>query len=54
VGACPPWYPLLRAARYLGVPPWELARQPVTWQRWALAAEEAEGAAARAARERNA
>jgi uncharacterized protein Usg len=41
-GACPEWYPLIRAARYLGVPPWELAEQSYVWQEWALAAESAE------------
>lgn len=38
----PNWFPLVRAARYLGVPPWELARQPVAWMSWALTAERAE------------
>lgn len=38
----PSWYPLLRAARYLGVPPWELAERPVAWMYWALEAEQAE------------
>ena len=42
MGACPEWYPLLRAARYLRVPPWELAVQPLAWQEWALTAEAAE------------
>lgn len=41
-GECPDWYTLLRAARYLGVPPWELAERPVGWQQVALAAEGAE------------
>jgi hypothetical protein len=26
---------LIRAAKYLGVPPWELAEQPTYWQEWA-------------------
>lgn len=38
----PEWYPLIRAARYLGVPPWQLAEMPVIWQEWALMAESAE------------
>ncbi|NLF14542.1 MAG: hypothetical protein GX597_22360 [Anaerolineaceae bacterium] len=42
MGACPEWYPLLRAARYLRVPPWELAGQPLVWQEWALVSEAAE------------
>jgi hypothetical protein len=33
------WYPVIRAARYLGVPPWELLDQPIFWQHKALAAE---------------
>jgi len=33
---------LVKAARYLGVAPWELARQPAIWRDWALIAEEAE------------
>lgn len=32
----PEQYLLIRAARYLHVPPWELARQPVYWRNWAL------------------
>jgi hypothetical protein len=38
----PDWYPLVRAARYLGVSPWELAGQPTTWRHIALASERAE------------
>ena len=36
---------LLRAARYLGVAPWDLAEQPAHWFQWALHAERAEGEA---------
>jgi hypothetical protein len=39
------WYSLIKAARYLGVPPWDLARKPVWWMQIALAAESAENAA---------
>ena len=46
LGSCPDWYPLIRAARYLGVPPWDLASQPDVWRGWALAAEAAEAEAA--------
>ena len=48
IGECPDWYPILRAARYLGVPPWVLMEQPIVWQHWALiaAAAEEESAAA--------
>lgn len=45
MGECPEWYPLLRAARYLNVAPWELIERPQTWTDWALAAESAEDAA---------
>lgn len=43
----PEWYPLIRAARYLGVPPWELAQQPRQWMEWAHIAQAAEAGAAR-------
>ena len=43
----PDWWPLIQAARYLGVPPWELARQPAYWQQMALTAQAAEVEAAR-------
>lgn len=36
---------LIRAARYLGTTPWELARQPAIWRDWALMAESAEAGA---------
>lgn len=43
----PTWYPLVRAARYLGVPPWELAEAEAgPW--WTLAAIAAESAEAEA------
>jgi len=51
MGSCPNWYRLLKAAKYLGVPPWELARQPLTWVEMAEAAQDAE-AHARAVHEK--
>lgn len=42
MGEIPDWYPLILAAKYLGVPPWELARQPLFWTEVALAAQDAE------------
>lgn len=42
MGSVPDWYELIRAARYLGVPPWELAERPVWWRNRALEAEHAE------------
>lgn len=41
----PDWYPLVRAARYLKVAPWELLDRPVAYLHWALAAEAAENEA---------
>ena len=38
-GAMLDWYTTIRAARYLGVPPWELLQQPVFWQYKALESE---------------
>ena len=32
----------MRAARYLGVAPWELLQQPAAWLHWAITAETAE------------
>lgn len=43
MGEIPEWYLLLRAAKYLGCAPWELAAQPDIWRQWAVAAESAEG-----------
>ncbi len=40
----PHWYPLMRAARSLGVPPWELEQVSVEWRERALLAEQAENA----------
>lgn len=38
----PEEYQLIRAARYLGVAPWELAKRPICWMHWALTYEFAE------------
>jgi hypothetical protein len=40
---------LVRAARYLGVPPWELERRSIAWRDRALIAESAEAKAAQLA-----
>lgn len=45
MGRMPEWYPLVRAARYLGVAPWELLEQPSAWMDFALIAESAENEA---------
>lgn len=45
----PAEYLLIRAARFLGVPPWELETKPIYWRNLALAAESAEGEAEREA-----
>lgn len=42
---CPDWYPLIKAAKYLGVDPWELAARSQAWTNWALAAMTAEAEA---------
>jgi hypothetical protein len=42
MGYCPDFYPLIKAARYLHVPPWELAQQSAAWEQWALVTEAAE------------
>lgn len=42
MGALPDWYPLIRAARYLGVPPWTLLDQPALWRDYALISEAVE------------
>ena len=46
VGEVPDWYPLIQAARYLQVPPWELAKQTSLWKYVAIAAMNAEAHAA--------
>ncbi len=45
MGKPPHWYLLIRAAKYLGVPPWDLEQAPIEWFYRALAAEEAEAKA---------
>lgn len=52
MGESPLWYRLLRASKYLGVPPWELAKRPVSWVAMAEAAQDAE-AHAEAVRRKN-
>lgn len=44
-GSVPEWYRVIRAARYLGVPPWDLATKSTWWLEVALAAEDAEAKA---------
>ena len=51
-GSAPEWYGLLRAAKYLGVAPWDLNRQPLVWRLWAHEAEGAEAAAQKHARKK--
>jgi hypothetical protein len=45
MGWVTPEYALIRAAKYLGVPPWELAQQPRFWHEKALLYERIEGEA---------
>lgn len=42
MGAVPSWYPLVSAARYMGVNPWELEHQSTLWIHRAHAAQNAE------------
>jgi hypothetical protein len=39
MGEVPNWYSLIKAARYLGVPPWDLATRPVYWINLAIVCE---------------
>ena len=47
MGSVPSWWRVLVAAKYLQVPPWELADRPVFWPEIALAAQKAEADAER-------
>lgn len=42
MGEAPDWWFLIRAARYLGVAPWELSKQPEFWMNAALVTENVE------------
>lgn len=48
----PEWYVVMRAAKWLGVPPWELAEKPVWWMQWAVLAMGAENRAEKTLNER--
>lgn len=39
---CPDWYPIIQAAKYLNVAPWELLAQSIYWRDKALIAMTAE------------
>ena len=47
MGHLPPWYRTVRAARYLGVAPWDLLDRPDSyeWEQAALIAEQGEALA---------
>jgi hypothetical protein len=45
VGAPPTWYRVVKAARYLGMSPPEVARMPLFWVEAAEAAQDAEATA---------
>lgn len=53
-GELPWYYPLIKAARFMGVPPWELAKQSIFWQDAALQVEAADSNAQIAIRNRSA
>jgi hypothetical protein len=42
MGEVPDWYVIIKAAKYLGVPPWELMKQSIFWREKALIAMAAE------------
>lgn len=45
MGEVPLWFSLIQAAKYLGVAPWDLAKQPAWWLRAAQIAQSAESSA---------
>jgi hypothetical protein len=45
MGEMPDWYLIIRVARYLGVPPWEMLNQSEQWLFWGLDAMNAEALA---------
>lgn len=51
MGESPYWYRVVKAARYLGVAPWDLAAKPLAWTVMAETAQDAE-AQAKAAHEK--
>jgi hypothetical protein len=53
MGSVPRWYRLIKAAQYLGVPPWELSARPLTWVTMAEAAQNAEAHAKRVHADKN-
>jgi hypothetical protein len=42
LGEYPDYYPVIKAAQFLGVPPWVLTHQAKCWEDWALIARAAE------------
>lgn len=42
MGSAPPWYFTIKAAKYLGVAPWDLVDKPAVWVDMALEMESAE------------
>lgn len=53
MGEVPGWYRIIKAAQFLRVPPWELARQPMAWVRMAEEAQSAEAHAEAVHRKKN-
>ena len=52
VGSVPAWYRLVKAAKWMHVPPWELLGRPDFWTEWALMAEAVDDEAVRILRNR--
>jgi hypothetical protein len=54
LGKCPDWYITITAAKYLGVAPWDLIKQPYHWTDWAIESQQAEAKAEQDRQKRNA
>jgi hypothetical protein len=48
----PDWYVTVQAAKWLGVAPWDLMKQPLYWTHWGLAGRSAENKAEKILTER--
>lgn len=51
MGEVPEWYRVIKAAKYLGVSPWDLADQSIYWVSAAEAAQEVDALAEKIAQE---
>jgi hypothetical protein len=53
MGRCPEYVALFQAAKWMNVPPWELAKQSVWWQNKAFVIMQAEVSAQKIVNQRN-